>query len=101
MLEIYAAFGQLLDDLGALASIGPAGAQFVWAGAECPHFLGRVIGEFDDAELFAVGVEFVDEFGGDFDLAAVEIILSTPHPIPLPGRGGEGGVSNPVCDRLD
>jgi len=26
--------------------------------------------------LFAVSVEFVDEFGGNFDLAAVKVILS-------------------------
>jgi hypothetical protein len=32
-----------------------------------------VVGQFDDAGLFAVGVEFVNEFGGDFDLAAVEL----------------------------
>ena len=28
-------------------------------------------------EMFAFGVEFVDEFGGDFDLTAVEGIFST------------------------
>lgn len=73
--------------------IGPAGAKFVRAGAERSHFLGRaasftprnphpvwdhplplprardsVVGELDDAELLAVGIEFVDEFSGDFHL---------------------------------
>ena len=80
--EINAALGQLLNDVGALAGIRLAGAQVVRAGAERPHFLGGVVGELDDAELLAVGVEFVDEFGGDFHLAAVEVEFSTPHPVP-------------------
>ena len=71
--EINAALGQLLDDVGALAGISPAGAQFVRAGAERAHLLGGVVGELDDAKLFAIGIKFVDEFGGDFHLAAVEI----------------------------
>jgi len=33
----------------------------------------------DDAKLFAVGVEFVDEFGGDFHLAAVELTDDFVH----------------------
>ena len=45
LLEINAAPGQLLDDLGALAGVCPAGAQFVWPGAERPHFFGGVVGQ--------------------------------------------------------
>ena len=100
-LEINATLGQLLDNLGALGGVGPAGAEVFEAGAEGADLFGRVVSEFDDAELFAVGVEFVDQFGGDFDLAAVEIKLSTPHPSPLPGRGGEGGVSKAAGGILD
>jgi hypothetical protein len=32
---------------------------------------------------FAVAVEFVNEFGGDLHLAAVEAEFATPHPIPI------------------
>ena len=67
-LEINAALGQLLDDCGALLRVGPAGAEVFQAGAEGADLFGGVVGELDDAELFAVGVELVDEFGGDFDL---------------------------------
>jgi hypothetical protein len=52
--EMNAVLGELLDDVGSLAVIGPTGAQFVRAGAQCPHFLRVVVGELDDAELFAV-----------------------------------------------
>src|SRR5438093_4748586 len=90
LLEINPALGKLLHYVSALAGVGPAGAQLLWPGAKCPHSLGSVVGEFDNAELFAVGVQFVDEFGGDFDLAAVEVVFATPLPGPLLGRGGEG-----------
>ena len=76
LLEINSALGKLVDDVGALAGVGPSGAQFVRAGTERPHFFAGVIGEFDDPELFAVGIQFVDEFGGDFDPAAIEIIFT-------------------------
>ena len=72
-LEIDAALRQLLDNLDALGSVGPPGAEVFKAGAEGSDFFGSVIREFDDPELLAVGVEFVDQFGSDFDLAAVEI----------------------------
>ena len=90
LLEINAALGQLLDDFGTLAGVGPTGAQFVRAGAKRPDFFGGVVGKLDDAELFAVGVEFMDQFGGNFDLAAVKVIFATPLPCPLLERGGEG-----------
>jgi hypothetical protein len=41
--EIYPALRKLLDDVGALAGIRPAGALFVLAGAECLHFRGGVV----------------------------------------------------------
>ena len=75
-LEVNAALGQLLDNCGALLRVGPAGSEVLQAGAEGADFFGRVVGELDDAELFAVGVEFVDQFGGYFNLAAVEVVLS-------------------------
>ena len=73
MLEINPTLGKLLDDFDALVGVGPPDAQFVLAGAERPHLFGGVIRELDDAELVAVGIKFVDEFGGDFDLSAVII----------------------------
>ena len=47
-------------------------------------------GELGDADLFAVGLDFVHEFGDDFDLATVVKELSTPLPGPLLDRGREG-----------
>jgi hypothetical protein len=75
-LEIDAALGQLLDDCGALLRVGPASTEVFRAGAEAADLFGRVVGELDDAKLFAVGVQLVDQFGGDFDLAAIKIVLT-------------------------
>ena len=75
-LKINSALRKLLDDVGTLAGIGPADAQFVRAGAKCPHFFSGIIRELDDTELLAIGVEFMDKFGGDFHLPAVVIEFS-------------------------
>ena len=52
------------------------------AAAAPPVSEASVVGEFDDAELFAVGIEFVDEFGGDFHLAAIEVVETVVRPTP-------------------
>ena len=74
--DAHAALGQLLDDCGALLRVGPASTEVFRAGAEAADLFGRVVGELDDAKLFAVGVQLVDQFGGDFDLAAIKIVLT-------------------------
>ena len=76
-LKINPAIRKLLDDVGTLPDISPTDAQVIRAGAKCPHFFGSVIRELDDTELLAIGVEFMDEFGDNFHLAAVVIEFST------------------------
>ncbi len=93
-LEIDAALGQLLDNLGALGVVGPAGAEVFRAGAEGADLFGGVVGEFDDAELFSVGVELVDQFGGDLDVTTIEVEFAA-----LRGRWvGDGGRIGKIAD---
>ena len=75
-VEVDAAFGQRLDDLGALLGVGPLRAQLGRGRDRGAHLLGGVVGVAHDPQLLAVGVEFVDEVGGDLDLAAVEVELA-------------------------
>ena len=60
--QMKVALCRLLNIVRALPGISPAGEQFVRARAECPHFLGGVVGGLEDAELFAIGIEFVNDF---------------------------------------
>src|SRR5437899_95744 len=83
LVEIDATISKLANDLSAFFGIAPPGAQVLAAGAERPDLFASIVRELDCAQLFAVGVEFVHEFGINLDLATVEIEL----PPRLEGRG--------------
>jgi len=76
--EINAALCKLVDELGPLGRIEPVGTELVRTGTQRPHFLRGVVGELDDAQLFAVGVEFVDQFSRYLHLAGVEVEFPRP-----------------------
>ena len=73
LFEYHPPFGQPLDDLGTPFGVGPLGAQFRRGRAEAADLLRCVIGVVDNAQLFPVRVEFVDEMRRDLDAAAVEV----------------------------
>ena len=91
LVKVDAAFLQPVDDLGTPGRIGPVVAQVGGVGEQRPHLLAGVVGELHDAELLAVGVEFVDQVGGDLDRAAIEVEFPA-----LALDGSEAGGSAPI-----
>ncbi len=74
--EIDAALGKLVEDDGPGFGLGPAGAQVFGFRAYGTHVFGGEVGQLFHPDLFAVGIELVDEFGGDFHAPAVEVELA-------------------------
>ena len=74
--EINAPLRQMIDDLRPLFRVAPPGTPFYGAGADRAHLVARVIGELDDAGLFAVGIQFIDEVSANLDLPAVKIVFA-------------------------
>lgn len=74
--EVDAAFGQGSYDFATLFGVGPSRAEIGGGWSNRAYTFGSVIGIPNDTELFAVGVQLVDEVGNNLDLASVEIELA-------------------------
>ena len=86
VVEVDAALFEPVDDVPAFVGIGPFAAQLSRIAVQRANLVGRVVGELHDAKLIAVGIEFVNQMGGDLDVAAVEVELAPLGPSVLVGR---------------
>jgi len=53
--------------------VSPFLAQIGGIPKERPHFIGRIVGVFDDSKLIPLGVEFINQMGSDLDLTAINV----------------------------
>jgi len=83
LVEVDAAFFELVDDLGAPAGVRPIAPQLRGVAADAADLVCGVVGELQDPDLVAVRVHLVDQVRGDLDLSSIEVELARR----LPGTG--------------